>query len=90
VEAVEPNRLLRLRAEMRVPGRAWLQFEVTPVASGTEIRQTALFDAAGLLGLAYWYALYPLHRFVFGGTLRGIVSAAVGGAQVPPAPEPAT
>jgi hypothetical protein len=75
VEAVEPNRLLRLRAEMRVPGRAWLQFEITPVPHGTEIRQTAVFDASGLFGLAYWYALYPLHRLVFGGMLRGIVAS---------------
>ena len=60
---------------MRVPGRAWLQFEVTPVPNGSEIRQTAVFDASGLLGLAYWYALYPLHRSVFGGMLRGIVAS---------------
>ncbi len=86
VEAVEPNRLLRLRAEMRVPGRAWLQFEVTPVPGGTEIRQTAVFDASGLLGLAYWYALYPLHRFVFGGMLRGIVASALGAPEARTAP----
>jgi uncharacterized protein YbjT (DUF2867 family) len=78
VEAVEPNRLLRLRAEMRVPGRAWLQFEITPAAGGAEIRQTAIFDSSGLFGLAYWYALYPFHRFVFGGMLRGIAAAALG------------
>ncbi len=41
-----------------------------------EIRQTAIFDASGLLGLAYWYALYPLHRFVFAGMLRGIAARA--------------
>ena len=76
VESFEPDRLLRLRAEMRVPGRAWLQFEATPVSGGTEVRQTAIFDAAGLLGLAYWYALYPLHRFVFAGMLRGIAERA--------------
>jgi uncharacterized protein YbjT (DUF2867 family) len=76
VESFEPDRLLRLRAEMKVPGRAWLQFETTPVPGGTEIRQTAIFDAAGLLGLAYWYALYPLHRFVFAGMLRGIAERA--------------
>lgn len=86
VEAVEPNRLLRLRAEMRVPGRAWLQFEVTPVPGGTEIRQTAVFDASGLLGLAYWYALYPLHRFVFGGMLRGIAASALRSPQTQSAP----
>ncbi len=77
VESVEPDRLLRLRAEMKVPGRAWLQFETTPVPGGTEIRQTAIFDASGLFGLAYWYALYPLHRFIFAGMLRGIAHRAL-------------
>jgi len=77
VESVESDRLLRLRAEMKVPGRAWLQFETTPVAGGTEIRQTAIFDASGLVGLAYWYALYPLHRFIFAGMLRGIAHRAL-------------
>ena len=76
VESFEPDRLLRLRAEMKVPGRAWLQFEVTPVERGAEIRQTAIFDASGLLGLAYWYALYPFHRFVFAGMLRRIAKRA--------------
>ncbi|MEO8036433.1 MAG: DUF2867 domain-containing protein, partial [Acidobacteriota bacterium] len=73
---IDPDRLLRLRAEMKVPGRAWLQFETTPAAGGTEIRQTAIFDASGLLGLLYWYVLYPVHRFVFAGMLRGIVKSA--------------
>jgi uncharacterized protein YbjT (DUF2867 family) len=77
VESFEPDRLLRLRAEMKVPGRAWLQFETTPATGGTEIRQTAIFDASGLLGLAYWYALYPLHHFVFAGMLRGIAERAL-------------
>jgi Protein of unknown function (DUF2867) len=76
VESLEPDRLLRLRAEMKVPGRAWLQFETTPAPGGTEIRQTAIFDASGLFGLAYWYLLYPLHRFVFAGMLRGIADRA--------------
>ena len=76
VESFDPDRLLRLRAEMRVPGRAWLQFEVTPVERGAEIRQTAIFDASGLLGLAYWYALYPFHRLVFAGMLRRIANRA--------------
>ncbi len=73
VETLEPDRTLRLAAEMRLPGRAWLQFEVTPEgASGATIRQTALFDPAGLFGLVYWYALWPLHRYVFSGMLRAI------------------
>jgi len=77
VEAVEPDRLLRLAAEMRVPGRAWLQFEVKPHEGGSVIHQTAIFDPEGLFGQVYWYALWPLHQFVFGGMLRAVARAAV-------------
>jgi uncharacterized protein YbjT (DUF2867 family) len=77
VEAFEPDRRLRLAAEMKVPGRAWLEFEVSEEKDGgSTIRQTAVFDPAGLFGLLYWYALYPAHQYVFGGMLRGIVAAA--------------
>jgi len=72
VEAIEPDRLLRLRAEMRVPGRAWLQFEVEPVEGGATIRQTAIFDPAGGAGRAYWYGLYPVHDAIFAGMLREV------------------
>lgn len=74
VEDVEPPELLRLRAEMKVPGRAWLQFEVEPLgeSGGARIRQTAEFDPHGLAGILYWYALYPIHAYVFRGMLRGI------------------
>jgi uncharacterized protein YbjT (DUF2867 family) len=75
VEAFEPDRRLRLAAEMKLPGRAWLEFEVDAEATGSTIRQTAMFDPVGLLGLIYWYAVYPLHRVVFTGMLRGIVQA---------------
>jgi uncharacterized protein YbjT (DUF2867 family) len=75
VEAYEPDHLLRLLAEMKVPGRAWLQFEVEPIDGGTRIRQTAIYDPAGLLGLAYWYLLYPIHQLVFRGMLRGVARA---------------
>ncbi len=78
VESVEPDRRLRLLAEMKLPGRAWLEFEVTPDADGSVIRQTAVFDPVGLLGLAYWYALYPVHAFVFRGMLDGIARVAKG------------
>ncbi|MEX2189401.1 MAG: SDR family oxidoreductase [Bacteroidota bacterium] len=77
VEAFEPNRLLRLAAEMKLPGRAWLEFEVSGDNSSTIIRQTAIFDPVGLNGLAYWYALYPLHQLVFSGMLQGIVDAVI-------------
>ena len=76
VEACEPERLLRLAAEMRLPGRAWLQFEVTGEDGGSVIRQTAIFDPRGLAGLVYWYALYPLHVAVFSGMLRSLARAA--------------
>jgi uncharacterized protein YbjT (DUF2867 family) len=76
VEAIEPGRLLRLRPEMKLPGRAWLQFEVTPRATGSVIRQTAVFEPRGVTGLLYWYALYPVHGLIFGGMLRGIARAA--------------
>lgn len=76
VEAYEADRKLRLVAEMKLPGRAWLEFEVEGNTSQSTIRQTAIFDPLGLWGLAYWYALYPFHQFVFAGMLRGIVSAA--------------
>jgi uncharacterized protein YbjT (DUF2867 family) len=72
VESIEQGRRLRLAAEMKLPGRAWLEFEVTGDSTGATIRQTATFDAKGVLGRAYWYSVYPLHEFVFGGMLRGI------------------
>jgi len=76
VESIDRDRSLRLAAEMKVPGRAWLHFEVTPNSSGCVIRQTAIFDPAGLAGLLYWYALYPAHQWIFGGMLREIAAAA--------------
>lgn len=76
VESFEPNRLLRLNAEMRLPGRAWLEFEVKDHGNSATIRQTALFEPSGLWGRLYWYALYPLHQLVFGGMLRAIARAA--------------
>jgi uncharacterized protein YbjT (DUF2867 family) len=79
VEAFEPDRLLRLRAEMRLPGRAWLQFEVDGDERGSRIRQTAVFDPSGAGGLLYWYALLPLHGVVFRGMLARIAQAASGG-----------
>lgn len=76
VEAFQPNERLRLAAEMRVPGRAWLEFEVSEAEGKSQIRQTAIFDPVGLRGLAYWYALYPLHQLVFARMLKGIARAA--------------
>ena len=76
VEACEPDRLLRLAAEMKLPGRAWLEFEVREAGPGSIISQTAIFDPVGIAGLAYWYLLYPIHQLIFAGMLRGIAAAA--------------
>ena len=76
VELIEPGVRLRLSAEMRLPGRAWLEFDVRQEREFTTINQVATFDPNGLLGKAYWYSLYPLHHLVFGGMLRGIAQAA--------------
>jgi uncharacterized protein YbjT (DUF2867 family) len=72
VEAIEPVRLLRLRAEMRVPGRAWLQWEAIPEGEGTRLVQSALFAPAGVPGILYWYAVFPLHTFIFPGMARAV------------------
>lgn len=73
IEAVEPVRLLRLRAEMKLPGQAWLQFEALPRGAGqTLLTQTAYLAPKGLSGLAYWYGLYPFHGAIFGNMIRAI------------------
>jgi hypothetical protein len=76
VEVVERPRLLRLRAEMKVPGNAWLQFLAVPEGSGTRLIQSALFAPRGLLGLLYWYAMYPAHLFIFGDMARKVAALA--------------
>jgi hypothetical protein len=76
VEAIEPGRRLLLAAEMKVPGRAWLEFRVHEENGFTRLSQTAMFDPAGLSGLVYWYGVWPLHQFVFEGMLRGIAAEA--------------
>ncbi len=78
VDAFESNHRLLLKAEMKLPGRAWLEFEVNPCEQGSTIRQTAIFDPLGLAGLLYWYGIYPLHQFVFAGMLRNLARAAEG------------
>jgi hypothetical protein len=77
VEAVTPNQLLRLRAEMKVPGRAWLEFRVEPIdASTSRLSQTAFFAPRGLTGLLYWYLLYPVHGFIFSGLAKNLARCA--------------
>jgi uncharacterized protein YbjT (DUF2867 family) len=71
VEAVEEDRLLRLRAEMKLPGLAWLQFQAQSQSNGhTLLSQTAFFAPKGLFGWLYWYGLYPIHGLIFSGLIR--------------------
>jgi len=77
VEEIEDLHLLRLRAEMRLPGLAWLELIAEEGPSGeTVFRQRALFHPKGLVGHAYWAAVYPFHGIVFGGMQRNIAKAA--------------
>lgn len=76
VETVVPDRLLRLKAEMKLPGQAWLEFEVTPDGTDARITQTAIFDPSGIVGILYWYLLLPVHNVMFSGMLRRIAKAA--------------
>jgi hypothetical protein len=72
VVRIQPDRRLLLTAEMKLPGRLWLDYEVTSNDSHTVIRQTTVFDPAGYAGLAYWYLLYPVHHAIFTAMLCGL------------------
>jgi hypothetical protein len=77
VEALERDHLVRLRAEMKLPGRAWLQFRCRPQPDGTTLlEQTAYYAPKGLLGLLYWHLLYPAHALIFSGLIREIARRA--------------
>ena len=77
VEAVEDGQTVRLRSEMKVPGDAWLQFEVREGEDGTAwLEQAAVFAPRGLMGLLYWYALYPIHAWIFRGMIRAVARRA--------------
>lgn len=83
VEVVEPGRRLRLRAEMRVPGKAWLEWNIEQGDEGddggrgqTVVEQRALFEPHGLPGFLYWYSIYPMHGFIFSSMIDGIVARA--------------
>ncbi len=76
VEDIKKNRLLLLRAEMKVPGKAWLQFEAVKKGNQTQFVQTAMYAPKGFIGFAYWYAMYPAHLFLFSKMARNIVKAA--------------
>jgi hypothetical protein len=72
VERVEPGALLRLRAEMKVPGAAWLEWRITPEGAGCRVVQTALFAPTGAAGTLYWYLLYPVHGLIFDDLVHAI------------------
>lgn len=76
VEAIDEPHMLRLRAEMKLPGAAWLQFEVQPDPIGSRVEQTAFFDPHGLLGYLYWYTVLPFHRFIFPGMISALKARA--------------
>lgn len=76
VEKLVENEQLLLRAEMKVPGRAWLRFETVAVEGGTQLKQTAYFAPKGLSGLLYWYSLYPIHSKIFSGLIHSIAKLA--------------
>lgn len=78
VEDLEVDRRLVLHAEMRLPGEAWLAWELSPVGTGTRIVQTARFRPRGLLGRLYWLTVAPFHRLVFPGLLAGVADDATG------------
>jgi uncharacterized protein YbjT (DUF2867 family) len=82
VQTVIPDRLLRLQAEMKVPGKAWLEFQSTPrEGGGTLLTVIAYFDPRGLAGFLYWYAFWPVHRFIFDGLTARIAERAAALAQ---------
>jgi hypothetical protein len=83
VEEVVPGELLRLRAEMRLPGRAWLELRVQARGEQSLYRQRAVFLPRGLAGHAYWAAVWPLHAIVFGGMARNIARTAEGVTRLP-------
>ncbi|HIY65936.1 MAG: SDR family oxidoreductase [Microbacterium gubbeenense] len=73
VESIERGRTLRLRAEMRMPGRGWLELEVEPNESGSRYRQRAVYFPKGLSGRLYWLVLLPFHGILFNGMARSIL-----------------
>jgi hypothetical protein len=92
VELVDPPHLLRLRGEMKLPGRAWLQWEVNSERTGARLTQTAGFAPRGLFGVLYWYLLYPFHRLIFTDMIRAIGRLSVGSQPAkrePPLSDPA-
>ena len=70
----EAKNRLSLRAEMKVPGEAWLEWEIQQQSDGPYLKQTATFRPKGVLGRLYWYSLVPCHFFVFRGMIHKLVA----------------
>ena len=68
---------MSLSAEMKLPGSAWLEFEIVTNGNTSTIKQTAIFEPIGILGKMYWYALYTLHQLIFAGMLQAIADKAM-------------
>lgn len=77
IEKFIPNKFLSLSAEMKLPGSAWLEFEVVASGNTSTIKQTAIFEPIGIFGKMYWYSLYPLHQLIFAGMLQAIADKAL-------------
>ncbi len=77
IEKTITNNFLSLSAEMKLPGRAWLEFEVIGTENYSTIKQTAIFEPIGIFGKVYWYSLYPLHQLIFAGMLQAIAKKAL-------------
>jgi uncharacterized protein YbjT (DUF2867 family) len=85
VEALEPGKMLRLQAEVKAPGAGWMEWRLKPQPGGnTVLSQIAYFAPKGLAGFLYWYILYPVHRFVFAGLIKGIARRAIEHQQLSP------
>jgi hypothetical protein len=84
---VHPPHLLRLGAEVKLPGRAWLQWEAMPTKNGTQLTQTAPFAPRRLAGALYWYSLYPFHRLILTDMIKAIAVHAVEEGPAPTADE---
>jgi uncharacterized protein YbjT (DUF2867 family) len=82
VEEIHEGRRLLLHAEMKLPGDAWLDFELTPTPDGSRVDMHGMFDPKGVSGRAYWWGLYPLHRHIFSGMMSELARRAALG---PPA-----
>ena len=77
VVKIEPNRTLRLKAEMKLPGEGWLQFDAEQLEDNlTNLVQTVFFAPRGLLGIIYWYLLHPIHKLIFARMINKLAAEA--------------